>query len=59
MEVFLLSDCVCLVIDLLLKNKEEELNSIIAELRKSYASLQEKFTKEELDKMVSRVGLNV
>lgn len=56
-EVVSLSDCTCLIIDLLLKNKEEELNSIIAELRKNYASLQEKFTKEELDKMVSKVVL--
>lgn len=45
-----------LIIGILFKNKEEELNSIIAELRKSFASVQEKFTKEELDKMVSRVG---
>ncbi|KAM5585764.1 kinesin-like protein KIN-14N [Rosa sericea] len=43
--------------DLLLKNKEEELNSIIAELRKNYASLQEKFTKEELDKMAAMDSL--
>lgn len=56
-EVASLSDCTCLIIDLLLTNKEEELNSIIAELRKNYASLQEKFTKEELDKMVSKVVL--
>ncbi|XP_062170285.1 kinesin-like protein KIN-14N [Alnus glutinosa] len=34
-----------------MKNKEEELNSIIMELRKNYASLQEKFTKEETDKL--------
>ncbi|KAM1150078.1 hypothetical protein FF1_030678 [Malus domestica] len=42
---------------ILLKNKEEELNSIIAELRKNYASLQEKFTKEELDKMAAMESL--
>lgn len=35
-----------------MKNKEEELNSIIMELRKNYASLQEKFMKEEFDKLV-------
>ena len=35
-----------------MKNKEEELNSIIMELRKNYASSQEKFTKEESDKLV-------
>lgn len=52
----MLSDCTCMIVDLLLRNKEEELNSIIAELRKNYAALQEKFTKEELDKMVSCVG---
>ncbi|KAE8125657.1 hypothetical protein FH972_020436 [Carpinus fangiana] len=36
-----------------MKNKEEELNSIIMELRKNYASLQEKFTKEESDKLAA------
>lgn len=35
-----------------MKNKEEELNSIIMELRRNYTSLQEKFTKEESDKLV-------
>lgn len=35
-----------------MKNKEEELNSIIMELRKNYASLQEKCVKEESDKLV-------
>ncbi|EXB50942.1 hypothetical protein L484_021170 [Morus notabilis] len=34
-----------------LRNKEEELNSIIQELRKNYASLQEKFEQEECDKL--------
>ncbi|KAL6202289.1 hypothetical protein ACLB2K_025997 [Fragaria x ananassa] len=43
--------------DLLLRNKEEELNSIIAELRKNYAALQEKFTKEGLDKMAAMDSL--
>ena len=38
-----------------MKAKEEELNSIIMELRKNYASLQEKFMKEESDKLVRRV----
>lgn len=36
-----------------MKNKEEELNSIIMELRKNNASLQEKLVKEESDKLVS------
>lgn len=40
-----------------MKNKEEELNSIIMELRKSYASLQDKFMKEELDKLVSTADI--
>ncbi|KAL2453732.1 Kinesin-3 [Abeliophyllum distichum] len=35
----------------LMKAKEEELNSIIMELRKNLIALQEKFTKEESDKM--------
>lgn len=38
---------------MIVKKKEEELNSIIAELRKNNAFLQEKFTKEESDKLVS------
>ena len=38
-----------------MKAKEEELNSIIMELRKNYASLQEKFMKEESDKLVRLV----
>lgn len=42
-----------LIAEILLKSKEEELNSIIAELRKNYASLQDKFSQEELDKLVS------
>lgn len=42
----------CLDIELTLRNKEEELNLIIVELRKSFASLQEKLAKEESDKLV-------
>ncbi|PON61489.1 Kinesin-like protein [Parasponia andersonii] len=34
-----------------LKDKEEELNSIIQELRTNYSSLQEKFEQEECDKL--------
>lgn len=41
-----------LVIEMLMMGKEEELNSIIMELRKNYTSLQEKFVKEESDKLV-------
>lgn len=36
----------------LMKAKEDELNSIIMELRKNLESLQEKFAKEEVDKLV-------
>lgn len=36
-----------------MKAKEEELNSIIMELRRNYEALQEKFAKEESDKLVS------
>lgn len=42
----------CLDIELALRNKEEELNLIIVELRKSFASLQEKLAKEESDMLV-------
>ncbi|GJR51123.1 kinesin-like protein KIN-14N [Tanacetum coccineum] len=38
---------------LLMNQKEEELNSIIMELRKNYTSLQEKFVKEESDKLAA------
>lgn len=41
-----------LIIELMLKNKEEELNLIIVELRKSLSSLQEKVSKEESEKLV-------
>ncbi|XP_038689246.1 kinesin-like protein KIN-14N [Tripterygium wilfordii] len=40
-----------------LKNKDEELNMIIAELRNSLASLQEKLSKEESDKLVAMDAL--
>ncbi|XVF34094.1 hypothetical protein REPUB_Repub18cG0027700 [Reevesia pubescens] len=40
----------CSEMDVALKNKEEELNLIILELRKSLASLQEKLVKEESEK---------
>ncbi|XAR56635.1 Minus-end-directed kinesin ATPase [Bertholletia excelsa] len=43
----------CTDMEMLMRAKEEELNSIITELRKNYASLQEKFTKEESDKLAA------
>ena len=39
--------------ELEMKNKEEELNIIIVELRNSIASLQDKLVKEESEKLVS------
>ena len=42
------------LVEVALKNKEEELNLIILELRKSLASLQEKLAKEESEKKVRR-----
>ncbi|KAH9803277.1 kinesin-like protein KIN-14N [Citrus sinensis] len=47
-----LSEQKCAEMELALRNKEEELNLIIVELRKSFASLQEKLAKEESDKLV-------
>lgn len=38
-----------------MKANEEELNSIIVELRANYASLQERFTLAESDKLVRLV----
>ena len=46
------------ILDLIVKNKVEELNLIIVELRKSLASLQEKLSKEESEKLVRRVDEN-
>ncbi|KAL4580201.1 hypothetical protein LXL04_016385 [Taraxacum kok-saghyz] len=43
----------CNEIELLKIEKEEELNSVIMELRKNYTALQEKFAKEELDKLTA------
>lgn len=42
-----------LLLELLMKAKEEELNSIIMELRRNYEASQEKFAKEQSDKLVS------
>ncbi|GLT83486.1 hypothetical protein SLE2022_017730 [Rubroshorea leprosula] len=47
----------CDEMELTLRNKEEELNLIILELRKSLASVQEKLTKEELDKLATMDSL--
>jgi len=46
------------ILDLIVKNKEEELNLIIVELRKSLASLQEKLSKEESEKLVRKSDEN-
>ncbi|KAE9620732.1 putative minus-end-directed kinesin ATPase [Lupinus albus] len=43
----------CIEIELLLKIKEEELNSIITEMRRNCASLQEKLIKEESERAVA------
>ncbi|KAJ9551289.1 hypothetical protein OSB04_015334 [Centaurea solstitialis] len=43
----------CKDMEMLMNEKEEELNSIIMELRKNYTILQEKFAKEELDKLTA------
>ncbi|KAJ4976983.1 hypothetical protein NE237_002089 [Protea cynaroides] len=40
-------------LEMQMKSKEEESNSIIAELRKNYASLEERCTKEETDKLAA------
>ncbi|KAK6946834.1 Kinesin motor domain [Dillenia turbinata] len=40
----------CSELEMLMKAKEEELNAIIMELRKTYTTLQEKYTREESDR---------
>ncbi|XP_027342374.1 kinesin-like protein KIN-14N isoform X2 [Abrus precatorius] len=47
----------CMEIELLLKIKEEELNSIIVEMRRNCTSLQEKLVKEESEKSVAMESL--
>ncbi|XP_010694266.2 kinesin-like protein KIN-14N isoform X1 [Beta vulgaris subsp. vulgaris] len=42
----------CSDMEMLMQNKEEELNAIIMELRKNYNLLQDKCAKEESDKLV-------
>ncbi|KAI5412161.1 kinesin-like protein KIN-14N [Lathyrus oleraceus] len=52
-----LSQQKCMEIELLLKIKEEELNSIITEMRRNCSSLQEKLVKEETDKSAAMESL--
>lgn len=47
----------CTDMEMLMKAKEEELNSIIMELRTNYASLQERFAKGESDKLAAMESL--
>ncbi|XP_057727229.1 kinesin-like protein KIN-14N [Arachis stenosperma] len=47
----------CMEIELLLKIKEEELNSIIVEMRRNCTSLQEKLIKEETERSVATESL--
>ncbi|KAI8552737.1 hypothetical protein RHMOL_Rhmol06G0290100 [Rhododendron molle] len=47
----------CANMEMLMKAKEEELNSIIVELRANYASLQERFTLAESDKLAAMESL--
>ncbi|KAF8410940.1 hypothetical protein HHK36_003477 [Tetracentron sinense] len=47
------ADRKCTEIEVQMKNKEEELNAIIVELRRDYAILQDKFTKEESEKLAA------
>ncbi|XP_019453811.1 PREDICTED: kinesin-like protein KIN-14N isoform X2 [Lupinus angustifolius] len=49
----------CAEIELLLKIKEEELNSIITEMRRNSTSLQEKLIKEESERMVAVESLEI
>ncbi|KAJ0603866.1 hypothetical protein HanHA300_Chr02g0043091 [Helianthus annuus] len=48
----------CNDIQMVMGQKEEELNSIIVALRKNYTALQEKLAKEESDKLAAMVSLN-
>ncbi|KAI3499121.1 hypothetical protein L1887_34914 [Cichorium endivia] len=43
----------CNDMEFLMNEKEEELNSVIVELRKNYTALQEKLAKEESDKLAA------
>ncbi|XP_024960300.1 kinesin-like protein KIN-14N [Cynara cardunculus var. scolymus] len=48
----------CKDMEMLMTEKEEELNSIIMELRKNYTVLQEKFAKAESDKLTAMETLS-
>lgn len=50
-ELLQAAEIKCSEMEMLMQNKEEELNSIIMELRKNYNLLQDKCAKEESDKM--------
>ncbi|XP_057528390.1 kinesin-like protein KIN-14N isoform X2 [Amaranthus tricolor] len=50
-QLLLEAEIKCSEIEMLMQNKEEELNSIIMELRKNYNLLQDKCAKEESDKL--------
>ncbi|KAM7260631.1 hypothetical protein ACFE04_011304 [Oxalis oulophora] len=52
-HAFDLAEHRCIEIEVQFKNKEEELNLIIVELRKSISSLEEKLTKEESEKLAA------
>lgn len=41
----------CTIIEVEMKNKEEEFNATIVELKENYVSLQQKFSKEESEKL--------
>ena len=47
------------VIEILLKLKEEELNSIIVEMRRNCTNLQEKLVKEESERQVRMIPKSV
>ncbi|XP_010539269.1 PREDICTED: kinesin-like protein KIN-14N [Tarenaya hassleriana] len=47
----------CSDMELSLRNKEEELNMIIEELRKNFAAVQEQLTKEQSDKLAATDSL--
>lgn len=47
------------VIEILLKLKEEELNSIIVEMRRNCTNLQEKLVKEESERQVRVIPKSV
>lgn len=52
-KVLNISNCICIAAQL--RNTNEELNSTIEELRKQLATLEEKYRKEEAEKMVGNL----